>query len=150
MAWDKSGDNEGRRRLDFFCLGDKYKTAYVVEIKKPGKTVGREEFDQLRDYVLFLQQKLQADANEENRRTTVRGLLVADQIKREDERHAQTHREAGTFDIRTWENLLISAETMHEEFLKVVKERAPADDPRMRSLSEDPLETEQDEKKDKS
>ena len=41
------------------------------------------------------------------------------------------------FDIRRWDNLLTSAETLHEEFLDVVKERAPADDPRMKNLSEE-------------
>ena len=133
-----SGDDEGRRRLDFFCLGDGYKTTYIVETKRPGDLVGREEFDQLRDYVLFLQEKLQSEADEANRRTTVEGLLIADRIREGDKGHAISHQRAGTFDIRSWNNLLTSAETLHREFFDVVKERAPADDPRMRNLSEDP------------
>lgn len=134
---EKTGESDGKRRLDFFCLGDKYKTAHVVETKRPGAIVGREQFDQLRNYVLFLKEKLQSDANEDNRRTTVKGLLVADRIRREDEMHAQEVQKAGTFEIRTWDNLLISAETLHQEFLDVVKTRAPADDPRMERLSSD-------------
>ena len=134
FGMDKSGEDEGRRRLDFFCLGDKYRTAYVVETKRPGALVGREEFDQLRDYVLFLQDKLQSDADEEHRRTTVSGLLIADRIRSGDKRHAQEHQKAGTFDIRAWGNLLSTAETLHEEFLNVVRTRAPADDPQDEEL----------------
>ena len=134
-----SDGNEGRRRLDFFCLGDRYKTAHVVETKRPGVIVGRHECDQLRDYVLFLRRKLQHESNDENRRTTVRGLLIADRIRPEDEIHAQTHQQAGTFDIRTWDNLLTAAETLHGEFLDVVKTRAPSDDPRMRSLLDESI-----------
>ncbi|MDE2916655.1 MAG: ATP-binding protein [Paracoccaceae bacterium] len=134
---EKTGGVDGKRRIDFFCLGDKYKTVHIVETKRPGMTIGRDEFDQLRDYVLFLQQRLQRDADEEHRRTTVRGLLIADKIRSEDQIHAQTHQNAGTFDIRTWNNLLTSTETLHAEFLNAVKTRAPADDPRMKSLSSD-------------
>lgn len=134
-----SEGSDGRRRLDFFCLGDRYKTAHVVETKRPGVMVGRQECDQLRDYVLFLQRKLQHEADEENRRTTVRGLLIADRIRPEDEIHAQTHQQAGTFDIRTWDNLLTSTKTLHEEFLNVVRTRVPSDDPRMRSLSDESI-----------
>ena len=134
---EKSGEDTGRRRLDFFCLGDKHMTAYVVETKRPGKSVGREEFDQIEDLVLFLREKLQDEADVENRRTTVRGLLIADKIKKKDRALAEARLGAGVFDMRTWGNLLISTKTLHEEFLNVVKERAPSDDPRMKSLSED-------------
>ena len=136
---EKSGEDTGRRRLDFFCLGDKHMTAYVVETKRPGKSVGREEFDQIEDLVLFLREKLQDEADVENRRTTVRGLLIADKIKKKDRALAEARLGAGVFDMRTWDNLLISTKTLHEEFLNVVKERAPSDDPRMKSLSEDDI-----------
>ena len=139
---EKTGDVDGKRRVDFFCLGDKYKTVHIVETKRPGMTIGREEFDQLRDYVLFLKEKLQQNADEEHRRTTVRGLLIADDIRSADHMHAQTHQNAGTLDIRTWPNLLSSTETLHEEFLNAVKTRAPSDDPRMKSLSSEFLEEE--------
>jgi hypothetical protein len=65
----------------------------------------------------------------------VRGLLVADRVRVGDEGHAKSHQDAGTFDMRTWRNLLTATETMHKEFLDVVKGRAPANDPRMESLS---------------
>lgn len=134
----KSGSKDGARRLDFFCLGDRYKTVHVIETKRPGDLVGRKEFDQLRDYVLFLRQKLQDEVTaEEYKRTTIRGLLIADRIRSDDQTHAQTHQTSGVFDIRPWGNLLTAAETLHKEFLDVVRGRAPADDPRMKNLSED-------------
>ena len=136
----RSEEREGRRRLDFFCLGDKFKTAYIVETKRPGDLVGREEFDQLRDYVLFLRRRLMHDENQENARVVVQGLLIADRIRPEDEMHAQHEQNSGTFDIRTWDSLLTSTETMHEEFLNVIKERAPEGDPRMSFLAEESLE----------
>ena len=134
---EKAGEIEGGQRLDFFCLGDGFKTAFIVETKRPGDLVGRKEFDQLRDYVLFLQEKLQSEADEANQRTTVGGLLIADRIRDGDKGHAQHHQRTGAFEIRSWNNLLTSAETLHRGFFDVVKERAPADDPRMKNLLED-------------
>lgn len=132
----KRKSKEGSRRLDFLCLGDRYQTAHVVEAKRPGELVGRKEFDQLRDYVLYLRKKLQEESTDpEHRRSVVRGLLVADRVRAGDEGHAKSHQDAGTFDIRTWNNLLTTTETMHKEFLDVVKGRAPAGDPRMEGLS---------------
>lgn len=136
FAVAKQKSTEGSRRLDFFCLGDRYQTAHVVEAKRPGDLVGRREFDQLRDYVLYLRKKLQEESTvPEHKRSVVRGLLVADRVRPGDEGHAKSHQDAGTFDIRTWDNLLMTTETMHKEFLDVVKGRAPADDPRMAGLS---------------
>ena len=140
----KSNGKDGARRLDFFCLGDRYQTAHVVETKRPGELVGRKECDQLRDYVLYLRKKLQEEAtNPEHKRALVRGLLIADRIRSDDEGHAKSHQDAGTFDIRTWDNLLTTTETMHKEFLDVVKLRAPADDPRMQGLSSNDDQSEQ-------
>jgi hypothetical protein len=131
----KSRRKEGERRLDFFCLGDRYQVAHVVEVKRPGALVDRAEFDQLRDYVLYLRRRLQQEAtNPEHKRAVVKGLLVADRIRPGDEEHGAVNQKAEIFDIRTWRHLLSSTETMHEEFLKIVKGRAPPDDPRMQDL----------------
>ena len=133
-----SGEDEAARRVDFFCLGDRYQTAHVVEAKRPGDLVGRVEFDQVRDYVLFLRRKLQEESTSaEHRRSVVRGLLIADRVRAGDEGHGKAGQDAGLFDIRTWGNLLATTEAMHKEFLDVVKMRAPADDPRMEDLADD-------------
>ena len=131
-----SGEKEGSKRPDFFCLGDKYQTAHVVEVKRPGNLVGKQEFNQIEDYVQFLRQKLQKDVTiTEHKRAVVRGLLIADRIRPGEEGYMETRRDV--VDFRTWENLLMAAKTMHEEFLNVIKERTPADDPRMKSLTSD-------------
>ena len=133
-----SGDGEGARRPDFFCLGDRNQTAYLVETKRPGELVGRKEFRQIEDYVHFLRRKLQDEATDpEHRRSTVKGLLIAGPTRPGDEGHAKAGQDAGTFDIRRWENLLTTAETMHQEFLDAVTKRAPHDDPRIVQLSEE-------------
>jgi Histidine kinase-, DNA gyrase B-, and HSP90-like ATPase len=135
-----TGEGEAARRVDFFCLGDRYQTAHVVEAKRPGDLVGRTEFDQLRDYVLFLRRKLQEESTDPaHKRTVVKGLLIADRVRPGDEGHAKTGQDAAVFDVRTWTNLLTTAEAMHKEFLDVVKKRAPSDDPRMKDLADDAL-----------
>ena len=69
FAEQSSAETEGARRLDFFCLGDRYQTAHVVEVKRPGDTVGRDEIRQAEDYVQYLRQRLQVEATrDEDRR----------------------------------------------------------------------------------
>jgi len=132
---EATGEDEGARRVDFFCLGDCLQTAYVVETKRPDDLIGRKEFADLQDYVLFLKRKLQEESTDPaHRRAVVRGLMIADRIRRGDEGHGDVGQAAGLFDIRTWGNLLATAETMHKEFLDVVKLRGPKDDPRMQNL----------------
>jgi Histidine kinase-, DNA gyrase B-, and HSP90-like ATPase len=137
-----SKSQDGSLRLDFFCLGDRYQTAHVVETKRPNDLVGRKEFDKLRDYVLYLRKRLQEESTDiAHKRTVIRGLLIADRIRSGDEGHAKNHQDAGNFDIRTWKNLLDTTEAMHKEFLDVVRLRAPASDPRMQRLSADETES---------
>ena len=143
-----SGEKEGRRRPDFFCLGDKYQTAYVVDAKRPGSLVGREEFDQIRNYVLFLRKSLQKQStDDQHKRSVVKGLLIADRVREGDEEHGKMGQDSGVFDVRTWKSLLTTAETMHEEFFDVVKMRAPFGDPRMKELSTNILEAKTGEKR---
>lgn len=133
-----SENAEGSRRFDFFCLGDRYQTAHIVETKRPGALVGREECDQIRDYVLFLRKKLQEESSDQqNRRSMVKGLLIADRIRSGDDGHVKMGQDSGIFDVRSWGNLLTTAESMHKEFLDAVTKRAPSDDPRIVQLSKE-------------
>lgn len=129
-----SGEEEGRQRVDFFCLGDS-QAAYVVEVKRPGATAGKKEFAKLSDYIVFLREKLMNESTAgDYRRLEVKGVLIAGGIRRGHEGHLKIFTPE-TFDFRTWGNLLETAETMHDRFFEVVKSRAPADDPRMKELS---------------
>ena len=130
-----SGEKAGKKRFDFFCLGDGYKIAYVVETKRPNELVGREEFDTLRDYVAFLRKKLQNEStNEKYKRISVKGVLIADRVRKEDEEHRKMTIDGKILEMRTWENLLATAEAMHDRFFDVVTRRASPNDPRMRDL----------------
>ncbi|MEA2898697.1 MAG: hypothetical protein QOJ84_4312 [Bradyrhizobium sp.] len=131
----ESKDAEGGRRLDFFCLGNS-QAAYVVEVKRPGALVGRKEFEQLRNYVFFLRRRMQESSDSKYRRQEVKGLLIADRVRDGDEEHLKSSLHAGDFDRRTWTNLLLTTEALHREFLDVVKDRAPAEDPRMQGLTD--------------
>lgn len=130
-----SGEKAGKNRFDFFCLGDGYKIAYVVETKRPNELVGREEFDKLRDYVAFLRKKLQDEStNEKYKRISVKGVLIADRVRKGDEEHRKMTIDGKILEMRTWENLLATAEAMHDRFFDVVTRRASPNDPRMRDL----------------
>ena len=54
----KTRSKDGQQRLDFFCLGDGRYVAHVVEIKRPGDQVGKQQLDKLNNYVYFLRNKL--------------------------------------------------------------------------------------------
>ena len=124
----KTKTHDGRQRLDFFCLGDRSSRAYVVEVKKPGNSIGKEELRKLQDYVLFLreQQKNSEDSYD------VSGLLIADGIKKGHEEYLKDLEKTVTY--RNWQGLLRTTKTLHEEFLTMVTERAPKNDPRMSEL----------------
>lgn len=139
-----TGTPEGRKRPDYFCLGDRYQTAHVVELKRPGKQVGREELDQLRDYVNALRDRLQDDSTvAQYQRKTVSGLLVADGVRPDAKRIANTYQSDGLFDIRTWDNLLDTTEMLYADYFEAVTMRAPQDDPRIVELNADPHLTEE-------
>ncbi len=130
-----TGTPEGRKRPDYFCLGDRYQTAHVVELKRPGKKVGREELDQLRDYVNALRDRFQDGTTvAEYQRKTVSGLLIADEVRPDARRIANTYQSGGLFYIRPWHNLLDTTEILHADYLKAIAMRAPEDDPRVEEL----------------
>lgn len=129
---------EGKKRPDYFCLGERYQTVHVVEVKRPGNRVGQKELDQLRDYVYFLRTRLKdGTTTDAHRRQTIRGLLIADDIRSRDQQLADTYQRDGVLDIRKWHNLLDTTEALHAEYLDVVTKRAPQDDPRIQRIVKD-------------
>ncbi|WP_309892807.1 ATP-binding protein [Archangium sp.] len=134
--WNVEGElgPDGLRRLDFFCLADSSR-AVVVEVKRPGDLVGRTELRQVQDYVHYLQ-KYSAGSNEPGRTRIVEGVLVYSRLDEEAVTLKQSLAHEGIY-VRSWDNLLQMAETLHREFLRVVKGRAPADDPRVKDLDDE-------------
>lgn len=111
---DKTKTDDGQKRLDFFCLGDRLNTAYVVEVKRPGHVVTESELNRLVKYVTFLKKEI--------RRISVHGLLIADSFG-ENDYLVESHRAAGFYEAKTWKALLHSAKTLHEDLLKNAEER---------------------------
>ncbi len=132
----KTKSKAGRQRIDFFCIGDESNVAHVVELKHPGEVVGKTELDQLRDYVYFLREQLiDAPVDNEKKRTTVSGLFICREIRKCDRRYAEDMK---GMEIKVWlyQDLLRSTLQMHRHLLTVVKDRAPADDPRIAELDD--------------
>lgn len=129
---DDPGD-DANRRLDFFCLADSQR-AIVVELKRPGELVGREELRQLEDYVDYLSEWSKKSTDPKSARS-VEGMFIYGRL-RENAREMLRRLEDSHIYVRSWENLLYTAENLHRDFLDVVKARAPKDDPRMQKLEE--------------
>lgn len=132
-----AADMEGGSRLDFFCIGDSLRKV-VVEVKRPGVRIGRDEIRRLEDYVDYLRRWAQG-TNEPIRTAQIEGVLIYSDIAEDALEMIDRLRQHGIY-IRTWEDLLYQAESLHREFLDVVKMRAPRDDPRIQALeANDPL-----------
>jgi RecB family endonuclease NucS len=121
----------GKRRLDYFCLADSL-LAVVVEVKRPGDLIGRDELAQIEDYVDYLR-TWEAQSTDPDRRRIVRGSLIYSRMKADAKEKARRLMDDGIF-VVTWEKLLADAERLHHEFLDLVKSRAPQEDPRIMGL----------------
>ena len=125
----------GRKRVDFFCLGDASRVV-VVEVKRPGNVVGKKELRQLTDYVDFLQKEEGQSTDPQYPKRTVCGYLVAHSVKPEATAERDRLAPHQIF-VRPWEVLLRTARETHRHFLGVAKRRAPAEDPRIKALEVD-------------
>lgn len=128
---DRSGEDAGRRRIDFFCLGGAA-LYVVVELKRPGSTVGTSELRQLADYVDFLRRHT-SQTTEPDGAHSVYGQLIASELAPEATAERDRLRNDNVYFV-TWENLIDRAEKLHREYLDVVRSRAPKDDPRIMAI----------------
>ena len=133
--------DEGRRRLDFFCLADS-SSAVVVELKRPGDLVDTDEVSQLEAYVDYLRLRNEETTLESARRMRITGVLVYSRMKPAATQKADRMKKLGDADIVTWDALLERAERLHKEYLEVMVSRAPSNDPRIEAL--EALDTESD------
>jgi hypothetical protein len=130
----KPKDKEGKKRLDFFCMTDSSRRAAVLELKRPGIKVSREELDRLRDYVFYLRTWDEKNTDPTCKYLDIRGWLIytdtADDVTDE---HIRSYLKDQIFVI-TWEKLLTQAEREHKDFLELIISHAPDDDPRIKAL----------------
>ncbi|MEE9965098.1 MAG: ATP-binding protein [Propionicimonas sp.] len=130
--------NEGdQRRLDFLCLGDSG-TAIVVEVKRPGEKSGLKELRQLRGYVNTLRDRNDRAGRVPTLRSRIDGVLIHSGIKDEPGINSEMRDmiDAG-YRIEPWDHLLEAAERLHRDYLDVITERAPQDDPRIQTIQRD-------------
>jgi len=113
--------DEVNRRIDFVCLGDT-NTLKIVEIKRPEVTIGRNELDQLKDYVDFARD---LQGNDPVGRRKVEGYVIGKRLA--DSRKAKREYDRMEQDdmyVRTFNNLQSMARQSHREFLQVLERKA--------------------------
>lgn len=133
----KTKTKDGRQRLDFFCLAATYQWE-VVDLKRPGKKVGRAELEQIQRYVLFLREHAKKTNHADLRVDRIAGILVYSDI--EDGLGTTIEALEGLgIHVLTWGDLLRRTKSLHEEFLQTIKSVAPVDDPRIKALEEKPV-----------
>ena len=121
----------GRRRIDALCLASPG-IVVVVELKRPGDIVGREELRQLEDYVDSLRQHQDGSSSPGSNRQ-IFGFFVYGRI-RDDIGDLRARLAKDGIYVEPWTKLWQDAERLHRDYLNVMRSRASADDPRIVSL----------------
>jgi hypothetical protein len=109
------------RRIDFLCLGYG-RTLNVIELKRPGSTIGRKGLDQLEQYVDFVRELEGTDPK--NRRTVV-GYVIASKISSGYGVHQKAERlEAHSMYVQTYDDLKRVADNTYKRFVGVFESKA--------------------------
>src|SRR3972149_1374091 len=134
----RSQDASGRTIPDYFCIGDT-RTVQIIELKRPGETAGIKEMDQIRDYVFYVRERGEKEATAGSlKKEITEGLLICGCPADGTKHHIEALRKTQIV-VWTWDYLLRTAETLHRDFLEVIKNRAKEkspDDPRIKALEE--------------
>lgn len=126
---------DGKKRLDFFCKGSSGRL-FIVEIKRADfKCTSPKELRQLEDYVDYMRSRERQNKDSEDRSRTVDGVLVAGDFS-SNLTEIITRLNKDGFIVKRWTDLLNAAEKAHKEYFKLVRDRAPQDDPRIEELGE--------------
>ena len=127
-ALDSSAGEESDKRIDFFCIGTRGRFL-VVEVKRPSKTLGETEVVQIINYVTYLRSRAPGTQGRPN---NYQGYLVGHHLSPDGVRWAATAEKDSVY-VKTWHELLDTAERIHRDFLDAMTKRAPSD-PRVQSL----------------
>lgn len=121
----------GQLILDFFCL----KTPglwVVVEVKRPSRRIPLGEIQTFAQYVDYLRDH-SLDTTDPSKAVTVTGKLIASKFAANTRAEIERLATAKMY-VVTWEELLRDAESNHRDLFRVVKDRAPREDPRVQAL----------------
>lgn len=133
----KTGKHSGKTRPDYFCIGDT-RTVQIVDLKRPHETIGLTELDQIEKYVFYVRDRAYNETSAGVlKKDIIEGILIGGKLSNEPGVRAKIDslRNNG-IRVTTWDYLLRVAETLHHDFLDIVKKRAPSDDPRIKALNE--------------
>ncbi len=132
----KTKSETGRKRPDYFCLAAANE-CQVIDLKRPGVKVGMKELQQIQQYVLFLEEETKKTTRPEYRINHVAGMLIYSDI---DSGHGIGPMigdlENRGIHVMRWGDVLRRTNDLHEDFLKAMKKRVPADDPRIKALND--------------
>ena len=136
FAISKTKSKAGKKRPDYFCLAAANQ-CQVVDLKRPTVKVGMKELQQIQEYVMFLREETKKTTQPELRIDHVGGMLIYSDIATGSGVGTMIDSLAkeGVYIVR-WRDLLRKTETLHKDFLDVIKGRAPAGDPRIEALEE--------------
>jgi hypothetical protein len=119
-----AADPDSDKRVDFFCISTRGRYL-VVEVKRPAKSIGRDEVTQIIEYVQYLRE--QAPTSGQGRSpNSYEGVLVGHHLTQAGLRWRETAAKAGVT-VRSWSELLDVAERIHRDFLNVMKKKVPDD-----------------------
>jgi len=130
----KTGSRQGRTRVDYFCLAASNQFQ-IIDLKRPGVKVGLTELQQIQAYVVFIRAETKKTSIPELRTDHVGGLLIYSDIG-DVGTMIDSLAKDGIYVLK-WDDVLRRTETLHKDFLDVVKSRAPADDPRIAAIGKD-------------
>jgi hypothetical protein len=123
---------DGKLRLDYFCLAAGNQ-CQVIDLKRPGVKVGRKELQQIQSYVTFLREEAKKTSQSDVRFDRVEGILIYSDIS-EGLGSLIHDLENSGIKVMRYSDLLRRTETLHKDFLDVIKSRAPSNDPRITAL----------------
>lgn len=118
------------KQLDFLFLGLSDLHYIIIEIKRPSEKADVDDFAQLNKYMVLLNSYFDKHVSDRDK-PKIDGLLVAGELLPEGRNAWESYKD---IDFKSWPKLLERAKNMHNEYFKIVKSRAPEDDPRMEDL----------------
>ena len=120
QEYPDDGLGEPNRRIDFMAIGVG-DTVHVVEIKRPGHAIGTKDMEQLKRYVAFVEERIGNDPSRPYK--SIAGYIVSSSVGKDRDtvfevREAAENRRY----VRTYEELMIRARHLHEEYRKKLEE----------------------------
>ena len=109
---------EKDKRIDFLCVRDGT-TMTVVEIKRPGSKISKQQLDQIEEYVSFMRNHVANTTDPEFRYTNVVGyLLCGDMVDTYQVREKRGNLAQARIFVKQYSELLSMAQRVHRNFIE--------------------------------